>query len=99
MKKFKYNKDNKRYVIFKRDKAGNVMGLMENSFSMSWSYNTVNIFDGIPTNYFHPQEGHFIIKTTKEYPDIKILTEKFVDRYNHGFLVKSGDKWCKICGK
>jgi hypothetical protein len=35
----------------------------------------------------------------KEYPDIKILTEKFVDRYNHGFLVKSGDKWCKICGK
>lgn len=38
-------------------------------------YSTINccIFDELPIMYFDPNEGDFIIKTTRQYPDLEIL--------------------------
>jgi hypothetical protein len=49
------------------------MGYTEQSFSMSWSYEYVHVFQEPPKRYFHPENGHFLIKTTRKYKDIELL--------------------------
>jgi len=64
------------YAIFKRNKDGILLGLYETSFNMVWGHNQVKIYPEIPIHHFIPQEGHFIIKTSKVYDDIEFLNRQ-----------------------
>lgn len=61
------------YCIFYRDKKGKLWGFTEQSFSMEWKRDYVHVFTGIPLRYFHPEDGCFLIKTTRKYKDIELL--------------------------
>ena len=70
---FLFNSDMKRkkgYAIFARDKRGRLMSIYESSFSMPWSTNVARVWDVPPTHYFLPQQGHFIVCTTRQHPDL-----------------------------
>lgn len=61
----------KLYGIFKRDKAGVIWSLMENSFSMDWSNRFVDVWDFPPIHYFKPQNGEFLVIVGRKHPDIE----------------------------
>lgn len=78
MKKLKYyyndrnNKIKIGYAIFRY--ANNLLlALAEGSFEMFFSDKKCCIFDGIPTAYFRPDLGDFIVKSSRKYLDLEIL--------------------------
>jgi len=58
------------YAIFARDSKGTLMSFCENSLDMSWTTNLAATWEYPPVHYFRPQDGHFIVKLSKQHPDI-----------------------------
>lgn len=74
--KYYYNNYNDKvmvgYAIFRYTVDG-LYALAETSFSMFYSKKECAVFSGIPDRYFYPQDGDFLIKTTRQYCDLEIL--------------------------
>jgi len=62
-------KTQKRYAIFARTAEGVLYSMSEASFNMPWTTNLARTWETPPKRYFRPQDRHFIICTTREYPD------------------------------
>lgn len=60
------------YSIF-RYHNNKLWSLAERSFEMFYSIEKCCIFNDIPIAYFRPQEGDFIIKTSRQYSDLEII--------------------------
>lgn len=69
-------KKKKWYAIFARNTKGQLVSMAESSFSMPWTTNLANVWDKPPLHYFSPQSGHFIVCTTREYPDFYFTGRK-----------------------
>lgn len=75
------------YAIFKRHPTGRLIGMIEQAFSMGWAYNQCAVWPEVPTHMFKPQEGHFLVKTTRTYPDLQVLGYAG-NRSNFKFITK-----------
>lgn len=64
-------KHKNEYAIFARNKQGRLMAVVTSTCAMSWSPNLAYTWEQPPTHYFCPQHGHFIVKLSRNYPDIK----------------------------
>jgi hypothetical protein len=64
-------KHKNEYAIFARTKQGRLMAMVTSTCAMSWSPNLAYTWEQPPTHYFRPQHGHFIVKLSRNYPDIR----------------------------
>ena len=76
------------YAILKRNENGILVGLNDSMMSMCWLENSICVWKEPPTHYFKPEEGHFIVKTTKHYKDIYFTGKPSGYRRNKQFLLK-----------
>lgn len=86
----------KKYAMFNR-KDGIIVGFCNDSFSMSWRYHCVHIWDYPPNHYFKPQRGDFIICLNRKYDDVEVyslIKENHTFKGNYWFRQKNKDgKW------
>ena len=87
--------------MFNRDKDGIIIGFCNDSFSMSYRYNCVHIWNNPPNHYFKPQLGDFIICLNRKYDDVEVYSlnkEHHTFKGNYMFRQKNkttvGDNWC-----
>lgn len=71
------------YAIFRRNKHGKLVALIDAStISMGWSDTGALLWsiDQIPNHYFRPQDGHFIVCTSRRYPDLEFTGKRWAPR-------------------
>ncbi len=67
------------YAMFKYEK-GILKGFCDCGMSMGFVEGSVKIWEYPPTHYFKPNDGYFIVKTTRTYKDFKFEPDTIRDR-------------------
>lgn len=80
-KKEKDIKNRRYYAIFCRLPNGKLVAMIDKSLvSMGWSDSGACLWDEPPSSYFKPQEGHFLVVTSRKYSDLEFTGNRWKPR-------------------